>query len=689
MILSEFRAFAGVIIMNVIGEFSITDSVVDFTTSPELYGARHIASTVINGTTYLYVSGRSDDGIQILTIDSDGVMSADGYIQNGGSNLLNGPGELRIVHVGNKQFLLVPSIDSDAVNSFQISTTTGTEGQLSFVDSVVNGTDPLDGVYRMESFTTPNGSFIAVSAENSDAVSTYRILGTGEFLLVSTIEDTGNADYRLSGAFSSTMLMVGGTRYLYVSGFDEDGINIFSVANNGALTFVDSLYLGNVTVYDIMAGNFNGTNLMVVGDEYSDDFLIYSIGADGVLTYLSSYDSYGLGGVNEIRSIEMLEVNGVQFVVVAGRYSDNVTVYSLESDGTMALQQSLTDGFLNGAYALHMVEIDGRHFVLTGASDASRITAMEIGAGNDVLVGTLDDDRIVGLAGNDDLIGQAGNDEVYGGDGDDLLSGRGGNDSLNGGADTDVLLGDSGSDTLEGGAGADYLLGGAGLDYLSYAGSDLRVSVNLASGTAASGDAAGDRFFDIEGLIGSAYDDVLVGDDGNNRLYGGGGDDRLLGGTGNDIHYGDAGDDIANGGAGDDSFIMGDGDDTANGGEGDDVLRGGVGRDWLFGGNGDDMLFGQGSRDILLGQNGNDTLEGGGGRDLFVFVGNFGADIVNDFELGLDQLSMRGVSAFGNFADVMASSLQLGADTYIVDGSNSIQLIGVNKGDLDAADFLF
>jgi len=110
-------------------------------------------------------------------------------------------------------------------------------------------------------------------------------------------------------------------------------------------------------------------------------------------------------------------------VVVAGRYSDNVTVYSLESDGTMALQHGLSNTYLNGAYDLHVVEIDGRHFILTGASDASRITAMEIGAVNDVLVGTLDDDRIVGLAGNDDLIGQAGNDEVYGGDGDDVLRG--------------------------------------------------------------------------------------------------------------------------------------------------------------------------------------------------------------------------------------------------------------------------
>ncbi|MGH1453118.1 MAG: hypothetical protein ACRBBV_08110 [Paracoccaceae bacterium] len=50
---------------------------------------------------------------------------------------------------------------------------------------------------------------------------------------------------------------------------------------------------------------------------------------------------------------------------------------------------------------------------------------------------------------------------------------------------------------------------------------------------------------------------------------------------------------------------------------------------------------------------------------------------------------LRGVSAFGNFAGVMASGLQPGADGVIADGSNPIRLTGVNKGDPDAADFLF
>ncbi len=141
---------------------------------------------------------------------------------------MNGPGEWRIVHVANKRCLLVPSLDSDAVSSFQISATTGTGGQFSFVGNV---------------------------------------------------------------------------------------------------------YLGNVTVYDIMAGNVKGAH-------------------------------------------PMLEVKGVRCVVVAVRCSGNATVVSLESDGRMALPQSLSDGFLNGANALHLVEIDGRHFILTGVSDASRITAM-------------------------------------------------------------------------------------------------------------------------------------------------------------------------------------------------------------------------------------------------------------------------------------------------------------------------
>lgn len=91
---------------------------------------------------------------------------------------------------------------------------------------------------------------------------------------------------------------------------------------------------------------------------------------------------------------------------------------------------------------------------------------------DNVLVGTLGDDKIIGKASEDILHGDdisktvwvAGDDKLYGGDGHDVLYGDGGNDTLNGSWGHDTLYGGTGDDLLIGGFGNDVLTGGQGKD---------------------------------------------------------------------------------------------------------------------------------------------------------------------------------------------------------------------------------
>jgi len=62
-------------------------------------------------------------------------------------------------------------------------------------------------------------------------------------------------------------------------------------------------------------------------------------------------------------------------------------------------------------------------------------------------------------AGNDTMWGSANNDSVQGGDGDDVINGRGGNDTLDGGPGNDQVSGAGGDDTVTGGPGRDSLFG--------------------------------------------------------------------------------------------------------------------------------------------------------------------------------------------------------------------------------------
>ena len=82
--------------------------------------------------------------------------------------------------------------------------------------------------------------------------------------------------------------------------------------------------------------------------------------------------------------------------------------------------------------------------------------------------------------------------------------------------------------------GADSLNGGAGFDTAAYYNATFRVTASLINAAANTGEAAGDTYVSIEGLIGSSFNDQLTGDGGSNTLIGGSGADALDGGAGFD-----------------------------------------------------------------------------------------------------------------------------------------------------------
>jgi Ca2+-binding RTX toxin-like protein len=188
------------------------------------------------------------------------------------------------------------------------------------------------------------------------------------------------------------------------------------------------------------------------------------------------------------------------------------------------------------------------------------------------LIGSSYADTLEGSTADNVIDGGAGADTLYGLSGADLLKGGGGADTLNGG---------NGADTLKGGGGADTLNGGNGSDTASYEASPEGVWVLLDADEAAGGDAEGDELNGIENVTGSAYADLLWGDDGVNELRGLDGNDTLKG-------YGGA--DSLVGGTGADTLEGMNGSDTLRGDNGYDSLNGGAGQDDLYGGSGGDSF---------------------------------------------------------------------------------------------------
>ncbi|MGO4123690.1 calcium-binding protein [Inquilinus sp. YAF38] len=173
------------------------------------------------------------------------------------------------------------------------------------------------------------------------------------------------------------------------------------------------------------------------------------------------------------------------------------------------------------------------------------------GDGNDVLRGGAGADRLDGGAGTDtasyhestagvtvDLAAGTGSGGNAQGDTltgiENLTGSNQGNDSLSGNVGANTLAGWGGDDMLRGGAGADRLDGGAGVDTASYYAGTIGVTVNLATGIGAGGDAQGDILVSIENVTGSTGADQITGSALANVLNGWAGQDVLTGGAGAD-----------------------------------------------------------------------------------------------------------------------------------------------------------
>ncbi|CZF81506.1 tandem-95 repeat protein [Grimontia marina] len=302
----------------------------------------------------------------------------------------------------------------------------------------------------------------------------------------------------------------------------------------------------------------------------------------------------------------------------------------------------------------------------------------------DLLIGSEQSDVIGGLAGRDDIYGEAGDDTINGGDGSDYidggsgfdtvtlvgsnvgvrvdlnlglgqggwaqgdryyniesvegsdysdqiygdfagntLRGNAGHDLLSGEQGNDWLYGDKGDDILRGGLGSDFLDGGDGKDTADYSDAELALNLDLSLDSHINGGAAeGDRLSNIEGIIGTDFDDVIRGNTESNHLSGGRGNDLLSGGEGDDTLNGGRGADVLVGGLGIDTadysisserIVIDLNNDTQTGGdaEGDSL----VGIEVIQGSYHDDIIIGDDADNIFRGGQGADKLHGGIGFD--------------------------------------------------------------------------
>src|SRR5262245_48442176 len=154
----------------------------------------------------------------------------------------------------------------------------------------------LQGATGVTTAVVGGTTYLFVSGQADDGISVFSVAADGTLTNVAAggnVTDAGALE--LDGAYRLTIAVVGGTTYLFVAGTGDDGVSVFSVANNGALTNVAAG--GNVTDAGALeldgasgvATALSGGNPYLIVSGFDDSGVsLFAIGATGALTNVSN-----------------------------------------------------------------------------------------------------------------------------------------------------------------------------------------------------------------------------------------------------------------------------------------------------------------------------------------------------------------------------------------------------------------
>ncbi len=365
-------------------------------------------------------------------------------------------------------------------------------------------------------------------------------------------------------------------------------------------TFVDDVIVGNddANVLDGLAGD--DTIWGLGGD---DTIEVASIGAevrpgegndsvDGILGGTVRYDELDGGILAGFIAPFTISVTGAEAGDdtismsnrIVGSLGDDSLYYFSEADGVDG-----DDWFAVGQGANDY----------DGGAGIDTLYFGEDSTGASLLVDLEDPTQSTGLAREDDY---AGFEVFVSEDGADFFRGSSADEYFMTGGNFDIVEAGGGNDTIAGGEYFDVFDGGEGTDYADYS-TSAAVQIDMATGLHDGGEAYADAFTSIEGVLGSAFDDTMLGDSLANIFLGAGGDDTLEGEGGQDTLTGGEGADLLVGGSGADRFILQSIADTGN-----DLDRDTIDATYEVG-------------EDLIDLSAIDAI-GGGGDDAFSFIGD-------------------------------------------------------------------
>ena len=231
-----------------------TDGQDGFTT---IAGARSIATTTIDSSTYALVVSNNDNGVQIIDITNPYNPTPVWSVSDGSGNFttLSGARSIAITTIDSSTYALVASSIDDGVQIIDITTPSAPIAVKSITDGQGDFTT-LDNARHISITTIGSSTYALVASYNDDGVQIIDITNPSAPIAALSIKDSSGGYNELSGASYIAITTVGSSTYALVASYNDDGVQIIDITNPYQSTPASSITDGVGGFTELNGANF-------------------------------------------------------------------------------------------------------------------------------------------------------------------------------------------------------------------------------------------------------------------------------------------------------------------------------------------------------------------------------------------------------------------------------------------------
>jgi diphthamide synthase (EF-2-diphthine--ammonia ligase)/6-phosphogluconolactonase (cycloisomerase 2 family) len=306
----------------------------------KLDGVKGLTTAVVGGNTFLFTAGGVDDGVSVFVVAANGGLTHTSSVGDDATLKLDGASDVATAVVGGVTYLFVTGANDSGVSVFSVNasgilTNTANVGDTAAL-RLAGATGITVNTFGTTTYLTVGGT--------ENGVSTFRVNAGGTLTAMQNIDDAGA--YELAGTTQLATATVAGTNYIVAAGSTDDGVSTFGLHPTGQLWFATEG--GDADTRIVRVNNDGSSQTINIDNSPATDPLPSSfqadVGVDTVSGFYFGLSNSGTFGDNAYLVRGVIGSSATPTIVID--FPDSVIVNGIQVD---AINHKIYLGYQDGS----------------------------------------------------------------------------------------------------------------------------------------------------------------------------------------------------------------------------------------------------------------------------------------------------------------------------------------------------